>query len=150
MTDTREAILDRLLVIFGTISDVSAVARNNESLSERQGTTITMFDAGESTDHLVGTGKPSNSIMLVTMEPEVHVTLGTTPESVGLELNNLRARILNAVLTDTQLETLVGGSRSNGEIRYLGCDTDLRRGRDLKGDMQIAFSITYVVNPADL
>ena len=147
MSDIREEILDRLLIILGAVSDVSAVGRNDDSLSERQGTTISLFDAGETTEDLIGSGKPPQSIFRMTMEPEIIVTLGTTPEAVGQELNNLRARVLNAILTDADLYNLVG---KNGEVRYLGCDTDLRRGRDLKGEMQLGFSITYVVNPATL
>ena len=55
---------------------------------------------------------------IVEMTPEVLILLGATPERVGTALNELRAKLVKAVLTDAQLAALAG---TNGRVRYVGC-----------------------------
>ena len=49
------------------------------------------------------------------MTPEVMILLGALPERVGSALNELRAQLVKAVLSDAQLAALTG---PNGRIRY--------------------------------
>ena len=81
------------------------------------------------------------------MTPEVMILLGALPERVGSALNELRAGLVKAVLTDPQLAALTG---PNGRIRYAGCSTHLRHGRSIEGLMAVQFAFTYVLRPAEL
>ena len=81
------------------------------------------------------------------MTPEVLILLGASPESVGPSLNELRAKLVKAVLTDAQLIALAG---SNGRIRYAGCSTHLGHGRSMEGSMGVQFSFAYVLRPEQL
>jgi hypothetical protein len=59
----------------------------------------------------------------------------------------LRAKLLKAVLTDSQLATLVG---PNGRVRYAGCSTHLGHGRSMEGFMGAHFAFAYVLRPEQL
>jgi hypothetical protein len=56
------------------------------------------------------------------MMPEVLILLGARSDSVGSALNALRASLIKAVLTDSQLIALAG---QNGRERYAGCTIHL-------------------------
>jgi hypothetical protein len=79
------------------------------------------------------------------MTPEVLILLGALPESVGTALNELRAKLVKAVLTDAQLATLTG---PNGRVRYVGCSTHLGHGRSMEGSMGVQFAFAYVLRHA--
>ncbi len=148
MTDKREDILVRLLAIYRTVTGVVHVARNEQVADDWNFPAILLLDSDEGADEsALGRGRPANAPNRVTMTPETFLLLGDLPEKVGTELNRYRARIIKAVLTDVELETIVGG---NGEIAYRGCATSLSRGREMLGDIGLDFSITYKLNPADL
>ena len=81
------------------------------------------------------------------MTPEVLILLGAAPASVGTALNDLRARLVKAVLTDQALIELAG---PNGRVRYTGCTTHLGHGRSMEAAMGIQFSVAYVLRPEQL
>jgi hypothetical protein len=81
------------------------------------------------------------------MTPEVLILLGAVPETVGSALNALRANLIKAVLTDSQLTAMVG---PNGRVRYAGCSTHLGHGRSMEGFMGVHFAFAYVLRPEQL
>ena len=81
------------------------------------------------------------------MTPEVLILLGAVARDVGSALNALRAKLVKAVLTDSQLTALVG---SNGRVRYAGCSTHLGHGRSMEGFMGVQFVFAYVLRPEQL
>lgn len=148
MTDTREAILVRLLAIYRTVEGVAKVARNEQVAEDWESPAILLLDSDEeAAPSEPGSSRPPNAPKLLTLTPETYVIFGGLPEKVGSELNRFRARIVKAVLTDVELAGLVG---SNGEIAYLGCATSLTRGRESIGDIGLNFEITYRLDPAGL
>lgn len=146
MTDKREQILVRLLAISEGIDGIVAAFRNKDEISDKQRPCILILDADEAADD----GDPrrqSNSPRRIGMTPEIYVMLGAKPEDIGTKINAIRAKFVKAVLTDTELNTLVG---SNGEIRYEGCATALARGRSMEGELGVSFTFVYVLRPDDL
>jgi hypothetical protein len=65
-------------------------------------------------------------------------------EMVGQLVNTFRGRIISAIAADAQLMALIG---SNGGITYDGCETDLKTGSPLEGELQLNFSITVPCDP---
>lgn len=142
MTDRREAILARLLVIAQGVDGVVAARRNHLALSDRQGPTITIFEADEEAEEVVnGREWSGRGPFLMQMQPEVYVDLGGTPDTVGTDLNAIRATLIKAVLLDTTIKEMAA------KASYLGSSTDLSSQRDMKGKMSLAFSFTYLLAP---
>jgi hypothetical protein len=75
------------------------------------------------------------------------ILLGALPERIGTALNEIRARLVKAVLTDAQLIALAG---PNGRVRYAGCSTHLGHGRSMEGAMGVHFTFAYVLRPEQL
>jgi hypothetical protein len=146
--DKREQILQRLVAVAASVPGVTTAVRNQDEISERARPAIAVFDADESADERAEQqGHGGRAPNIVEMTPEVLILLGAAPETVGSALNALRAKLVKAVLTDSQLIALVG---SNGRIRYAGCSTHLGHGRSMEGFMGVEFVFAYVLRPDQL
>jgi hypothetical protein len=146
--DKREAILQRIVDVAMALPGIVTAVRNRDEISEHRRPAIAIFDADEVADETAErqdhAGRAPN---IVAMTPEVLILLGTSPESVGTELNTLRAKLIKAVLTDAQLIALTG---PNGRVRYAGCSTHLGHGRSMEGFMAVQFTFAYVLRPEQL
>jgi len=151
MSDKRELILARLFIVLGTIPGVDACVRNRGDLPVNKRPAITLLDGDESAkESTFDRGRMGASPNIVVMSPEIYVVLADnkqSPQLIGPALNAFRAAIIKAVLTDAELQNLVGG---NGEIRYEAAVTDLARGRTIDGEIGIHISFKYVINPNEL
>lgn len=137
--------MQRLVAIAAAVASVKTVVRNQDEISEHKRPAIVVFDADESVAELVERqGHPGGGPALVAMEPELLILAAGTPQTVGSNLNGLRATLVKAVLTDAQLTALTG---PNGQVRYVGCSTHLGHGRSMEGTMAIHFSFAYVLKP---
>lgn len=146
--DKREAILARLLIVVKAVEGIKTATRNKKAISEDQRPGVQIFDADEEADDReIGRGRPGNAPNLITMTPEIFLVLGAVTETVGTELNTLRAKLVKAIVSDSELATLVG---PNGEIRYKACATGLSQGRTMEGEMGIVIDFKYVLNPSEL
>lgn len=146
--DRREAILERLTDVAGTVQGIVGAYRNRDEVSDDDRPAIIILDADEeASDAAFERGRPSRQRNLVTMNPEIYIILGARPAQVGTEINTLRARLVKAVLLDGDLIALAG---TNGEIRYEGCATALARGRQMEGEMGVSISFTYPLDPQKL
>jgi hypothetical protein len=153
MTDTREAILVRLLAIAGSLDGIAYAARNDINIAEEQLPAAIVLDGEEEVDddHL-RRNVPALASMRVHMTPLVSLWVSERTPDVGGALNALRAALIRAVLSDTTLATLAGegGGRSSGAVRYLGCAPGLMEGRAVIGNMIPRFRISYVLDPSEL
>jgi hypothetical protein len=148
MADRRESILVRLVEIAEAIDGIVLAARNKVQISERQRPAIIILDSDEVVDFGGSApGKGSRAPSIVSMTPEILVLLQDNSGDVGTELNAFRIKVILAILNDATLLSLVG---SNGAIRYEGCATGLSRGRNMEGEMGIAFSFLYPLIPAEM
>jgi hypothetical protein len=146
--DKREQILERLLEVAAAVPGIVTAVRNQDEISERRRPAIAIFDADESADEAAERqDHPGRAPNIVEMAPEMLILLGATPETVGSVLNELRARLVKAVLTDSQLIALAG---PNGRVRYAGCTTHLGHGRSMEGSMAVHFTFAYVLRPEQL
>ena len=146
--DKREQILARLVTVAQGLPSVSTVTRNSDEISEHKRPAIAIFDADETADDRAEQqGHPGQASNLIEMTPEVLILLGAAPETVGTALNELRAQLVKAVLTDQALIELAG---PNGRVRYTGCTTHLGHGRSMEAAMGIQFSVAYVLRPEQL
>ena len=146
--DKREAILVRLVGVAGSIAGIKTATRNQDEVSERSRPAIAIFDADEAADERAEErGHAGRAPNVVEMSPEALILLGGTPESVGTALNDMRAKLIKAVLVDAELATLTG---PNGRVRYVGCSTHLGHGRSMEGAMSVQFAFAYVLRPDQL
>lgn len=137
----REEILARLVVVGASIEGVVMCARNRDEITDRQRPAIIIMDA----DEVAIEGEPKKpGPQIISMTPEIYILLSGAPETVGTELNALRALLLSAVLNDATLQTITG---ANGSIRYEGCATGLARGRSMEGEMGVSLSFQYPFKP---
>lgn len=151
MLDRRQEILDRLAAILEPLA--ANFWRNRGELPEAKRPAITLLDADEIADQTsFGHAKRglAASANLMKLTPQIILTLqDQKPDnaSVGADLSALRAKVLFAICFDEGLQALVG---NNGEIQYHGCETDLGRGRDFNGEMNVAFTFIYPFIPTEL
>ena len=153
MLDRREAIIRRLLAIAEALEGVPFAFRNRLDLSERQRPAIVILDSDEIVDAGgSGQGRNPRAASIVSMTPEILILLQdaadrTGAAGVGAALNDIRARFLQAVLSDSTLATLTG---PNGSMRYEGCATGLSRGRNMEGEMGISLAFQYPLITSEL
>jgi hypothetical protein len=146
----REQILARLFAIYEGIPGIQEAVHNRAVTSEKR-PALQLFDSDEVADKAYeGRGRPSNSPNFVIMSPETYVVLKNVRpvnDTVGIDLNTICAAVIKAVITDQELNELVG---SNGEIRYDGLVTDLGEDRTVEGKARIGLSFKYVFRPDEL
>lgn len=152
MTDRREQILARLLVVLETVSGVRVAVRNRGELPPNKRPAVILLDADEIAREAPPQqrGRLTMAPNLVDMSPEIYVVMDQRePQnaSIGEDMNTLRIAIMKAIMSDDQLAAILG---SNGDIQYNGCETDMASGRSLEGQMHIRMTFTYVLRPSEL
>src|SRR5262245_26753326 len=155
MVDTREDILVRLVEIAATIPNIQFTDRNNSDIAEVELPAAIVFDGDEETNDAEDVSahpphRPTNVRMLPVIE------IGAMSSSAGSDLSVMRRELIRRVLYDTELNEQIvktrdsAGRPGNGNIRYLGCQTDPTWMRTLYGQMLVQFMFKYKLNPADL
>lgn len=148
--DPREAILARLLIVAGAVDTTMGEPRRNETdVTGANLPAVILFDGredavGDPPPRRVG-GPPSPVKMAMT--PEVQFRLEAKAPEVGTKLNLLRAKLIDAVMTD---ETLLNLTINKVSIDLLGSDTATERGRSMEGGIGVAFTFTYLMRPGQL
>lgn len=156
MFDKREAILQRMFSILTTITGpaviegVPSIFRNRGEVPDAKCPAIVLLDGREEI-RLSASGKGGIlTPTLFALQPQVFVVLkqreDVNNDGIGEELSDYRMKLLRAFTTDDSLIAMLG---SNGEINYLGHETDMQTGSTMVGQMQMNFSLTYVLNPAE-
>lgn len=149
MTDRREQILARLVVIAQGIAGVGTVVRNQpDTTGTASSAAVVIFDGDESVDGGgVGRGRPSTAPVFVEMSPELQIRAGRPSATIGAVINGLRVLMVKAVLSDASLRTILG---ANGEIRYGGLNTELARGKTMMAEMGLVFEMRYPLIQSEL
>jgi hypothetical protein len=156
MTDIREAILARLETVLGNITGITAVYRDRGEMPIEKLPAAILLDGSEVVAQQV---EPNKFVRMppaiFTLMPQVFVvlkprddltnnTLDGIESPIGPELSAYRIQVIDAVVNDPTLLTLVG---SNGQILYRGCDTDMQSGSSMIGQLQMHFQFNYVFMP---
>jgi hypothetical protein len=154
--DKREAILQRMLAILQAVADTFTtdapfVFRNRGEIPIEKMPALVLLDGREAIA-VSAAGKGGILVPTIfTLSPQVFAVLKPTPdasnEGIGEALSAYRVKLLKAFSTDEELFGLLG---SNGELQYLSGDTDMQTGSTMLGQMQLALSLNYVLNPGDL
>jgi len=144
----REQILSRVLALLGTVDGVETVARNRGLLDNDSRPALVLMDGDEAAKTTgAGRGRRQMSASILVMRPQVFIVLKLRQPlnvMVGEDLNAFRAKVVKALAEDPALLTLVGAS---GDIAYEGCETDLKSGMQVEGQMRLDFAITNVMDP---
>lgn len=148
MSDVREQILARLLVVCRSVKGITGAYRNPEVTQSASLPLIAVYDGSEEADE-DDPRRSSQSPRRVTMSVQVWAILGSEPENVGTQMNLYRARIIKAVLNDATLQSLTGTS-AVGDVRYTGCATHTEAGTKLFGQMRLDFALSYILRASDL
>src|SRR5262249_31445394 len=90
--------------------------------------------------------KPQVFVVLKVRDTTANTEVNGQPAPVGPELSMMRMKLLQMVMKDDGLQSLVG---ANGGIKYMGHETDLQTGSTVEGQMQLNFEFAYVLNPSD-
>lgn len=143
--DVRELILQRITELL-VVRGISSSARNAGGFSDGAALPgVILFDGDEMARDLP-TGRGGRSPYAVTMHPIIQITAQGDDSAIGSTLNDLRLRIMAAVLQDAEL---AGLSADGVGVRYQETLTRFTPGRAMQGDMVIRFSILYYVIPSD-
>lgn len=143
----REEILAQLFSILGGMSDFVSKVRNRGLLDNDARPAVALLDGDERQRIAAQRGGGRMAPSILQMTPQVFILLKTKKpvnENVGQDLNSLRVKVIQAFANDATLRTLVG---ANGDMTYDGCDTDLKTGASMEGQMQMFFTISTAFNP---
>ena len=149
MPDKREAILVRLEEIVAAVDGFVTTGRNHSDLEDTDLPALVVIDGDEDaadTDE-GGAKQPGLRPRIMVMRPVISAVLLGLREANGPKAQELRARLVNAVATDTELQTLC----LNKRMSYEGLKSLPSKGArgDIYG-MSLAFTFTYVFRPQDL
>lgn len=147
MTDIREQMLVRMHEIGFEIEGITLAFRNQDTISETTGDVLAMFDGDEIADENDPKFRQAGAPRRVLATPEYRILLQGLPEAVGSKLNLYRARLIKAVVLDSQLIALTADRQG---ARYMGAASQLKAGRSMQGDMLCVFGLPYYLKPNDL
>jgi hypothetical protein len=154
MRDRREELLVRTLALMSGLVLVPALVetvRNTADLGDARRPAIVVLDGDETSIKRVegrtqGLRLPPQ---LVAMTPQIFYLAGDLPENmtIGTHLNTAKVAILNAIWHDAALRAICG---SNGGIYYGGCETDLKTGSTISGELQVNPVFVYPLLASEL
>jgi hypothetical protein len=151
--DMREDILARLFIIMGTMDDIETNARNRTLLETEKRPAQVLLDGDENVRSSIGTQRKQGNASLMapqimTLRPELYYLpkekRHINATNIGTEANTWRRAFLGKLWSDVELATLLG---SNGSIEYNGCETDLKSGSAMSGEIKLDFIVNYVLKP---
>jgi hypothetical protein len=147
LRDLREDILNRLLEVVAGIPGIVSSARNDVDIAEGRLPTVGVYDGDEESDGLndIGSSRQPKRTYVVQLTP--HVVIVEQKEAAGSQLSGFRREVIKRVLTDDPLIALVG---TNGNIRYIGNQSDFGWGRSLQGAMAVQFTFKYPLKIEEL
>lgn len=137
--DKRELILKRIAAICATTG--ATVKRMVTGLNTTERPAIVINDGDESIELNRGGTAPA----VVTFRPTM--ILVAQGEEVGPLINALRAKVLKAILTDSDLKGILD---PHGTIKYLGLEMKLEQAETTEASMLLNFEVSYRLTPSDL
>jgi hypothetical protein len=146
-TDKRELILSRLLDVLDGVQSGMVVLRNAPQIDPDSRPALILYDGDEQSEPRDPNRGGPPSIRRVRMTPSIIALASAAAENIGTAINELRALVVHAVLTDA---TLLGYSVNGLEVTYEGAEQIVENGLRVEGAMALTFAITYTLRTADL
>jgi hypothetical protein len=150
--DKREDIIARLFIIAQSVTGVTTTVRNRALMQNEQRPAQVLLDGDEvpvltsQTQRL----KAMQSLMwpqLMELRPQLfYLPQEKRVKNIGIgqEANAWRIQFLEKLWGSVELAELIG---SNGSIVYNGCETDLKSGSAMSGEIRLDFIVTYFLQP---
>jgi hypothetical protein len=150
--DKRENILARVFTIMGTVPGIETTRRNMGMLTTDKRPAMVLLDGDEIPRLSVDTNRIKGrqallAPQIISCRPEVYILLKEArpnTEETGTQLNAFRIAFFEKLWAD---ETLAGLLGSNGTLVYYGCETDLKSGSAMSGQMRLDFVMNYPFIP---
>jgi hypothetical protein len=153
--DTREDILVRIFEIMQTVTGITTNVRNRGLMKNEARPAQVLLDGDEEPRLSVLTQrfKGDASLMMpqiMTLRPQVYFLPkekrpnNNDPDNIGSEANAWRLQFLQKLWSDAPLAAILG---SNGSLVYNGCETDLKSGSAMSGEIRLDFIANYVLQP---
>lgn len=155
--DMREDILARLFAIMESMAGITTNARNRGLMGNEQRPAQVLMDGDELPRLSVDTKRIKGAAALmapqiITMRPEIYflpkekrpTNMGAGGKNIGTEANEWRIAFLKKLWEDVELAVLLG---SNGSIVYNGCETDMKSGSAMSGEIKLDFIVNCVLRP---
>jgi hypothetical protein len=154
VSDTREDILTRVEALLGDVG--LNVYRDRGELERGSLPAIVLLDGREVIISEIANRKTVKMpaalfkmsvqvwLSLLPRDDVTNATLGGVAAPIGPELSRYRVLILNAVLNDDVLTSIL---TTTGQMEYRGCETDMAVGSSMVGQMMLSFDFTYVLFP---
>jgi hypothetical protein len=139
--------------------DVKTVVRNRGLIDNDKRPAIVILDGDEQPAILAPQSRTNSRHIfrpaLVAMSPQIFIIMDELRPTgdklyngqlvnIGTSLNLRRDALVKVLVTDAPLANMLG---PNGAIIYNGCETDLKSGGGLAGQMRIDFIIKYLYDP---
>ena len=148
MADIREQILSRLVTVCEGVTGIVSAGRNLTDVPLMERPAAIVWGGAE---QLLSSPRPAgrfSQVQLMELSPQVLVFVrANTGAEAGSLMSLFRSRLVNAILSDATLRTLV---TTNGGIRYEGCgETEpTPESKEPRLELQIVF--TYPLKLSDL
>lgn len=154
--DNREDILARVFTIMETMTGITTNSRNRGLRQNESRPAQVLLDGDEFPRLSVDTSriKGMQGLMapqIIQLRPQVYYlpkekrpTNEKDGVNIGTEANAWRIALLEKIWGDVELAALLG---SNGSMVYNGCETDLKSGSAMSGEIRLDFVINYVLKP---
>jgi hypothetical protein len=139
-----------------SMDGITSNVRNRALMGNEQRPAQVLLDGDELSRLSVDTKriKGAASLMapqIVTVRPEVYFLPkekrplnSANGKNIGTEANEWRIAFLKKLWGDVELAVLLG---SNGSMVYNGCETDMKSGSAMSGEIKLDFIVNYVLQP---
>lgn len=148
MADIREQIIARLVTVCDGVTGIETAGRNltDVPLMSRP---ATLINGGA--EQMVSSPRPAarfSQVQLMELTPGIILLVRSDTGAEGGSLMSLfRGRLVNAILSDATLRTLV---TTNGSIRYEGCNEVDPTPESKEPRLEINIVFTYPLRLSDL
>jgi hypothetical protein len=143
MTDVRENIIARVATLMGNLGIAAKVERDYETADDDTLPVIIVNSGEDESEEPPQAREPSDPLVCVATVEVIYVH-GDKRDLVGPALSAARAKIIYAITHDATLAAMTVKSRG---VRYLTTGNTTFRGREVFGEMGIAFAFRYVLWP---
>lgn len=148
MADIREQILARLVTVCEGVTGIVSVGRNLTDVPLMARPAVTINGGAEQMISSPPPGARFSQVQLMELTPGITLLLrADTGAEAGSLMSLFRGRLVNAILSDATLRSLV---TTNGAIRYEGCNEVDPTPESKEPRLELQFVFAYPLRLSDL